>query len=86
MLPTIREHISVPQADALLSQADGMSDQSARVPLYQLAEQLLVNQAAAIPLYQPLNTYAVRSHVAGWRIAPTTITSLSTWQSAYITR
>ncbi len=45
-------HISVPQADALLSQADGMSDQSARIPLYQLAEQLLVNQAAAIPLYQ----------------------------------
>ena len=81
-----QSHASVPQADALLAQADGMSDLSARIPLYQLAEQLLVNQAAAIPLYQQVFRYAVRSHVVGWRIAPTTITSLSTWQSAYITR
>ena len=39
-------HASVPQADALLAQADGMSDQRARIPLYQQAEQLLVNQSA----------------------------------------
>jgi peptide/nickel transport system substrate-binding protein/oligopeptide transport system substrate-binding protein len=79
-------HVSVPQADALLAQADGMSDQSARIPLYQLAEQLLVNQAAAIPLYQALQNYAVRSHVVGWRIAPTLQTPLSVWQTAYIKR
>ena len=68
---------SVPQADALLAQADGMSDLSARIPLYQRAEQLLVNQAAAIPLYQPLRNMRVRSHVVGWRIAPTGLTPLS---------
>jgi ABC-type oligopeptide transport system substrate-binding subunit len=79
-------HVSVPQADALLEQADGMSDQAARIPLYQQAEQLLVNQGAAIPLYQPLQNYAVRSRVSGWRIAPTLITPLSVWQSAYIKR
>ena len=66
-----QSHASVPQADALLAQADGMSDQSARIPLYQLAEQLLVNQAAAIPLYQSLQTYAVRSRVVSWSIAST---------------
>jgi ABC-type oligopeptide transport system substrate-binding subunit len=81
-----QSHASVPQVDALLAQADGMSDQTARIPLYQLAEQLLVNQGAAIPLYQPLQNYAVRSRVSGWRIAPTLITPLSVWQSAYIKR
>jgi peptide/nickel transport system substrate-binding protein/oligopeptide transport system substrate-binding protein len=79
-------HASVPQADALLALADGMSDQAARIPLYQRAEQLLVNQGAAIPLYQSLQHYAVRSRVSGWRIAPTLITPLSVWQSAYIKR
>ena len=63
-----------------------MSDQSARIPLYQQAEQLLVNQAAAIPLYQPLITYVMRSRVADWRIASTLITPLSVWQTAYIKR
>jgi ABC-type oligopeptide transport system substrate-binding subunit len=79
-------HVSVPQVDALLSQADGMNDQSARIPLYQLAEQLLVNQGAAVPLYQPLQNDAVRSRVSGWRVAPTLQTPLSVWQTAYLRR
>jgi hypothetical protein len=32
-----------------------MSDQAARMPLYQLAEQLLVSQGAAIPLAHHVN-------------------------------
>jgi ABC-type oligopeptide transport system substrate-binding subunit len=79
-------HISVPQVDAWLAQADGMSDQRARIPLCQLAEQLLINEGAVIPLYQNLQNYAVRLRVAGWRIAPTYVTPLSVWQSAYIRR
>ena len=79
-------HVSVPLVDALLAQADGMSDQTARLPLYQLAEQLLVNQGAAIPLYQPLQNDAVRSRVRGWHIAPTLQTPLAVWQTAYLTR
>jgi ABC-type oligopeptide transport system substrate-binding subunit len=47
-------HVGVPQADALLARADGMSDLAARIPLYQLAEQLLINAGAVIPLYQTL--------------------------------
>ena len=70
-------HTSVPQVDVLLAQADGMSDQAARIPLYQLAEQLLVNRRRRSRSYQPFNTYTVRSHVAGWRIAPTGVTPLS---------
>jgi ABC-type oligopeptide transport system substrate-binding subunit len=79
-------HISVPQVDSLLAQADGMSDLAARIPLYQLAEQLLINEGAVIPLYQYLQNYAVRTRVADWRITSTGVTPLSLWQSAYIKR
>jgi ABC-type oligopeptide transport system substrate-binding subunit len=81
-----QSHVSVPQADALLAQADGMSEQSTRMPLYKHAEQLLVTQGAAIPLAQTYTTYALRSRVAHWRIAPTNVTPLSIWQTAYLTR
>ena len=76
--------VSDAQVDALLAQADGMNDQTARIPLYQQAEQLLVNQGAAIPLTQSVNWYAVRSRVVGWRIAPTGMTPLPVWQQVYI--
>jgi peptide/nickel transport system substrate-binding protein/oligopeptide transport system substrate-binding protein len=79
-------HVSDSRVDALLAQADGMSDQAARLPLYQQGEQLLVNQGAAIPLYQTMTVYALRSRVAGWRIAPTGVTPLSVWQTAYLKR
>jgi ABC-type transport system substrate-binding protein len=79
-------HVSVPQADALLAQADGMTDSRARILLYLRAEQLLVNQGVAIPLSQYLATYAVRSRVSGWRVAPTLLTPLSVWQRVYIAR
>jgi len=78
--------VSNAQVDALLAQADGMRDQAARIPLYQLAEQLLVNQGAAIPLTQSVNWYAVRSRVVGWRVAPTGETPLPSWQQVYIKR
>jgi peptide/nickel transport system substrate-binding protein/oligopeptide transport system substrate-binding protein len=81
-----QSHVSVPQADALLAQADGMGEQSARIQLYQYAEQLLVTQGAAIPLAQTYATYALRSRVAKWRIAATNVTPLSIWQTAYLTR
>ncbi len=78
-----RGFASIPQIDQLYSQADGMSDMSTRIPQYQQAEQLLVNQVAAIPYAQPLQTYVVRARVANWRIAPMGTTPLSVWQSAY---
>jgi oligopeptide transport system substrate-binding protein len=81
-----RNFVSISQVDALCVQADGMSDLSARIPLYQQAEQLLVNQVAAIPYAQPLQTYDMRARVSNWRLAPTGQTPLSVWQSAYIRR
>jgi oligopeptide transport system substrate-binding protein len=81
-----RTAVSIPQVDALCTQADGMSDLNARIPLYQQAEQLLVNQVAAIPYAQPLWSYVVRSRVVGWWLAPTGETPLRVWQATYLTR
>ena len=80
-----RTAVSIPQVDALRDQADRMTDLAERIPLYQQAEQLLVTQGAAIPYAQPLLTYAVRSRVVGWRVAPTGQKPLSVWQRVYIT-
>jgi oligopeptide transport system substrate-binding protein len=81
-----RGSVSIPQVDVLCAQADGMSDLAARIPVYQQAEQLLVEQGAAIPYAQPLSTYVVRSHVVGWRVASTLVTPFSVWQATYLRR
>jgi oligopeptide transport system substrate-binding protein len=78
--------VSIGQVDALCAQADGMADLSARIPLYQQAEQVLVAQGAAIPYAQPLLTYAVRTRLVGWRVSATGVTPLSVWQTAYLSR
>jgi peptide/nickel transport system substrate-binding protein/oligopeptide transport system substrate-binding protein len=81
-----RDSVSISQVDQLCAQADSMSDLSARIPLYQQAEQLLITQGAAIPYAQPLTTYVVRSQVVGWSIASSGETPLSAWQGTYLTR
>jgi oligopeptide transport system substrate-binding protein len=81
-----RDTVRIPEVNALCAQADGMLDLDARIPLYQQAEQLLVNQVAAIPYTQSLITYVVRSRVVGWRVAPTGQTPLSVWQTTYLRR
>jgi len=56
---------SVPAADALMKQADALSDLAQRVPLYNQAEQLLIDNVAVCPLFQYVNHYALRSWVKG---------------------
>jgi ABC-type oligopeptide transport system substrate-binding subunit len=79
-----QSYVSIPAVDALCAQADASSDQAVRISLYHQAEQLLVNQVAAIPLYQYTATYVVRSRVVNWRIASAGVTSLSVWQQVYV--
>jgi oligopeptide transport system substrate-binding protein len=78
--------VSNAQVDALLAQADSMGDLTARVPLYQEAEQRLVTQGAAVPLSQPVVRSVVRSRVVGWQVTPMGVTPLAVWQTAYIRR
>jgi ABC-type transport system substrate-binding protein len=86
---TIRNNYSLastPQVDALVAQARATTEQAARMLLYQQIEQLLIAQGAAIPFVQKTQTYAVRQHVVGWRLAPSQKTPLLVWQTAYLTR
>jgi ABC-type oligopeptide transport system substrate-binding subunit len=78
--------VSLPEADALLAQADSTTDLAVRIPLYQLAEQLLINQGATIPLAQAMAWNAVRSRVVDWQVAPTHVISLFVWQKTYLKR
>ena len=55
----------VPAAAALLLRADGLADMAQRIPLYQQAEQLLVDNVVVCPLYQIVNHYALRPWVKG---------------------
>jgi ABC-type oligopeptide transport system substrate-binding subunit len=56
---------SVPAADALMRQADALPDMAQRVPLYQQAEQLLIDNVAVCPLLQYVNHYGLRTWVKG---------------------
>jgi ABC-type oligopeptide transport system substrate-binding subunit len=56
---------SLPAADALMRQADTLPDLSQRIPLYNQAEQLLIDNVAVCPLLQYVNHYALRSWVKG---------------------
>ena len=63
--PYNEQSASLPAADALMQQADALSDMSQRIPLYQQAEQLLIDNVAICPLFQYVNHYALRTWVKG---------------------
>ncbi|HEX9067499.1 MAG TPA: hypothetical protein VF807_01930 [Ktedonobacterales bacterium] len=80
-----QSNVSLPAADTLLDQADAAQDAAVRIRLYQQAEQLLITNVAAIPLYQSLNTYLVRPSVAGgYRERQESIAALANWQRVYL--
>jgi oligopeptide transport system substrate-binding protein len=56
------------QVDALLKQAAAATDQTASLALYQQSEQLLVNDAACIPLWTGKNLQLVQSYVKGYAL------------------
>ena len=56
------------QFDALLKQAAATTDEAASLALYQQAEQLLVNDAACIPLWTGKNMQLVQSYVKGYSL------------------
>ena len=56
---------SVAAADTLMRQADTLTDMAQRIPLYQQAEQLLIDNVAVCPLFQYVNHYALRPWVKG---------------------
>jgi len=56
------------QFDALLQQAASETDKALSLALYRQAEQMLVNDAACIPLWTGKNILLVQSYVKGYRM------------------
>lgn len=63
-------YYSNPQVDALLEQAAGVQDEAERVALYQQAEQLILDDAAVIPLSYGVENWLVKPYVKNFWIAP----------------
>jgi oligopeptide transport system substrate-binding protein len=63
--PYNTQSASLPAADALMRQADALPDMRQRIPLYNQAEQLLIDNVAVCPLYQYVTRYALRDWVKG---------------------
>lgn len=63
-------HYSNPQVDALLDQARGTPDEARRLQLYQQAEQLILDDAAWVPLYFEVENWLVKPYVQNFTIPP----------------
>jgi oligopeptide transport system substrate-binding protein len=61
---------SNPEVDALLEQAGVELDNDLSLALYQQAEQLLVEDAACLPLWFGQNYVLVRPYVLGYELTP----------------
>jgi oligopeptide transport system substrate-binding protein len=67
---------SNPQVDALIDQANRQLDQAQSFALYQQAEQIIVNEAACLPLGFGKNYLLVKPYVNGYMVNPLGINSL----------
>jgi len=79
---------SVPAADKLLDQADGMtgaSNQQQRYSLYNQAEQLFVDNVAACPMFTDVQHYRTRTWVqGGWDLSAAAAWPNDAWVTGYI--
>jgi oligopeptide transport system substrate-binding protein len=64
---------SSPQLDAILDRARGEKDIQTRIDLYQQAEQLIVDEAAALFLTHSMDYELVSNRVKGYILTPITI-------------
>ncbi len=67
---------SNPDVDALLDEARTESDEAARIELYQQAEEIIVEDAAWLPLYHGKTSYLVKPYVQGYESPPFVIPNL----------
>ena len=83
--PYNNNNTNIPAADALMKQADSKAAMSDRTPLYNQAEQMLVDQGAWCVLYQYLNFYRVRTWVKGGFVQTAQGSfPLFAWQTGYV--
>jgi ABC-type transport system substrate-binding protein len=69
-------HYSNPELDALLDKARRAQDSQERLALYQQAEQMILDDAAWIPIYFEVEYWLVKPYVQGFAIPPLRIPRL----------
>jgi ABC-type transport system substrate-binding protein len=69
-------HYSNPEVDALLEQAAGIQDEAERVALYQQAEQMILDDAAVVPLSYGVENWLVKPYVKNFWITPISVPKL----------
>ncbi|GHO86644.1 peptide ABC transporter substrate-binding protein [Dictyobacter formicarum] len=69
-----------------LEKADTISDQSARMKMYQDAEQKLVNDVPYITTYQSSYSYLVNPKLKGWKLYPLGSMATDDWANVYFTK
>ncbi|HEU5347565.1 MAG TPA: peptide ABC transporter substrate-binding protein [Ktedonobacterales bacterium] len=85
--PYNTQNASVPAADNLMRRADALSDMHQRIPLYNRAEQMLIDAVAVCPLYQMVNHYALRPWVKGGFVEDARgLIPNDAWVSGYIAK
>jgi len=65
-----------PEVDAILDEARETQDPQARLALYQQAEQLILDDAAWVPLYFSVENWLVKPYVQGFVVPPMKIPKL----------
>ena len=83
------QNASVPAADTLMKQADGIfqpSQQDQRMTDYNQAEQLLINDGAFCPVYTEPNTYTQRSWVKNMTQSAEAYYPDDAWVTGYISK
>lgn len=72
---------SNPELDALLDQAKATRDEATRLALYQQAEQMILDDAAWVPIYFDVETWLVKPYVKNFQVPPLKIPK---WQYVYL--
>ena len=67
---------SNPDVDALIERAQTEQDEEARLRLYQEAEQIILDEAAWIPLFHDKDAILVKPNVVGFEASPMTLSTL----------
>ena len=82
---SIPPYVHDPQADALVARAEAARDSTARLALYQHAENTLLNVAVVVPIAQQRNGWMVRPTVINFPADPEPFIPPSAWARIYLT-
>ncbi|MGK2965546.1 MAG: ABC transporter substrate-binding protein [Tepidiformaceae bacterium] len=62
-----------PEVDALIQEARTEQDNDTRLQLYHEAEQMIIDDAAVVPIFWPVDHLLIKSCVQNWPVTPMTI-------------